>query len=89
MNHSHRKVLHQLFEHPINANIHFNDVETVLGELGAELENRAGDSLGVALNGQKAVFHRAHHAVPKDEVMKLRHFLRNCDVNPERDYPLS
>jgi hypothetical protein len=38
MNHRHRKVLHALFAHPVSANIHANDVEAVLTELGAELE---------------------------------------------------
>lgn len=88
MNHRHRKVLHQLFQHPIAANIHFKDVEAVLGELGAEISNHAGDSIGVALGGHSAVFKRSHPTVPKEEVMQLRHFLQNCDVVPERDYPL-
>ena len=88
MNHRHRKVLHQLFQHPIATNVHFGDVETVLKELGATLENRSGDAFSVALNGHNAVFHRAHHEVPKDEVMKLRHFLDGAGVVPARDYPL-
>ena len=36
MNHRHRKVLHALFAHPVSANIHFRDVESVFKELGGE-----------------------------------------------------
>lgn len=89
MNHRHRKVLHQLFQHPIASNVRFKDVEAVLVELGADLSNHSGDKIGVALNGHSVVFHRAHHEIPKEEIMQIRHFLQNCDVVPERDYPLS
>ena len=87
MNHHHRKILHSLFEHPISANIAFKDVEHVLTELGAELASRSGDRISVALNGRSAVFHRAHHSVPKDEVVSLRHFLNDCGIDPAA-YPL-
>ena len=88
MNHRHRKVLHQLFQHPIAGNVHFKDVEAVLGELGGELSNH-GAGVGVKLNGHSAVFSRPHGDLPADEIMKLRHFLQTCDVDPARDYPLS
>jgi len=50
MNHKHRKVLHALFAHPISANISARSVESVLKELGAEIEQRHGGRLGVRLN---------------------------------------
>jgi len=87
MNHHHRKILHSLFEHPISSNIAFKDVEHVLTELGAEFDSRSGDRVSIALNGHSAVFHRAHHSVPKDEVMDLRHFLKDCGIDPAA-YPL-
>ena len=62
-------------------------VEHLLSELGASMEPRSGDRIGVNLNGRKAVFHRAHHSIPKDEVVSLRHFLRDCGCGPEQ-YPL-
>jgi hypothetical protein len=87
MKHDHRKILHSLFEHPISANISFKDVERVLVDLGAELDTRSGDRVAVSLKGHKAVFHRAHHSMPKDEVVNLRHFLETCGINPA-DYPI-
>lgn len=86
MNHRHRKVLHALFAHPVSANIDFKDVEHVFGELGAEIDNRNGARVGVTLMGKTAVFHRAPHSLPKEEVIQIRHFLEGCGVSPD-DYP--
>lgn len=38
MNHHHRKVLHAIFSHPVNANIDMKEIEHTLEALGAELE---------------------------------------------------
>ncbi len=84
MNHRHRKVLHQLFAHPISANIDFNDVQSVLRELGAELEDRAGARVAVTLKGHTVLFHHANHSVPKEEVQQIRRFLVDCGVAPEQ-----
>ena len=87
MNHRHRKVLHQLFAHPISANIDFTEVEAVLRELGAEIENRSGARVAVTLKGHTVLFHHANHSVPKEEVHQIRRFLIDCGVAPEQ-YPV-
>lgn len=84
MNHRHRKVLHQLFAHPISANIDFNDVQSVLKELGAEVEDRSGARVAVTLKGHTVLFHHANHSVPKEEVQQIRRFLIDCGVAPEQ-----
>lgn len=84
MNHRHRKVLHQLFAHPISANIDFNDVQSVLKELGADVEDRAGARVAVTLKGHTVLFHHANHSVPKEEVQQIRRFLIGCGVAPEQ-----
>ena len=87
MNHHHRKILHALFSHPLSGNIQFREVESVLKELGAELSERSGARVGVALEGHSAVFHRAQHDLPKEEVVRIRDFLTGAGVKPE-DYPV-
>lgn len=87
MNHRHRRVLHALFAHPISGNIDFKEVEGVLMELGAEIDNRSGARVGVSLKGHTAVFHHAQHSLPKEEVAQLRRFLVDCGVAPEQ-YPV-
>lgn len=87
MNHRHRKILHALYAHPVSANIDPKAVESVLTELGAEIDNRHGARIGVKLNNHTAVFHHAQHALPKEEVLQIRRFLDDCGINPG-DYPI-
>lgn len=87
MNHRHRKVLHALFAHPINANIDFKDVEHVLRDLGAEIDNKSGSRIGVTLKGHTAAFRHGNHSLPKEEVIQIRKFLESCGVSPA-DYPV-
>lgn len=87
MNHHHRKVLHSLFDHPLSANIDFKQVESVLEELGATIDNRSGARIGGTLKGHTAAFHHAGHSLSKDEVVQIRKFLETCGVTPA-DYPV-
>ena len=82
MNHKHRKTLHALFAHPISANINFKDVVHVFEGLGAEVENKSGNRIGVSLNGHSVAFSHAHHSLPKEEVVQNRKFLETCGVDP-------
>ncbi|KAB2914322.1 MAG: hypothetical protein F9K29_15115 [Hyphomicrobiaceae bacterium] len=87
MNHRHRKTLHALFAHPVSANIGFKDVVHVFEELGAEVDNKAGNRIGVKFNGHSAAFVHAQHSLPKEEVMQIRKFLEQCGVDPAK-YPV-
>lgn len=87
MNHRHRKILHSLFAHPISANVDYTSVVHVLESLGAEIENKAGNRIGVSLNGHSAAFTHVNHDLPKDEVVQIRKFLETCGINPA-DYPV-
>lgn len=82
MNHRHRKALHALFAHPVSANIHFKDVMHVLEELGAEVDNKSGNRVGVKLNGHAAAFSHAQHSLTKEEVAQIRKFLETCGIDP-------
>ena len=88
MNHRHRKVLHQLFAHPINANLAMRDVDSVLRELGAEINPARSGKTHVVLNGHSANFSHSGHSLPKEEVVQIRKFIETCGIDPERDYPL-
>jgi hypothetical protein len=82
MNHRHRKVLEALFAHPVSANIHMNDVEAVLTDLGAELEHTHHGKLMVRLNGQAYAFPRMNHTLAPDQVRLMRRFLESAGVGP-------
>lgn len=87
MNHRHRKVLHAIFAHPISGNIDFKDVQHVFAQLGAEIENKSGNRIGVTFKGHTVAFTHAHHAVPKEEVIQIRKFLEQCGITAT-DYPV-
>ncbi len=87
MNHHHRVTLHALFAHPISSNIDLRKVVHVFEELGAEVDNRSGNRIGVKLNDRTATFVHAQHSLPKDEVVQIKKFLQSCGVTPEK-YPL-
>src|SRR5215467_13943477 len=69
MNHRHRKTLHALFAHPLSANVDFRKVIHLLEDLGAEVDNKPGNRVGVMLNGRSAAFTHAHRDLPKEEVV--------------------
>jgi len=88
MNHHHRKVLHALFAHPVSSNIAMKDIESVLRELGGEVNSAQSGKLHVALNGHSANFSHAKHSLPKQEVQQVRKFIETCGIDPERDFPI-
>ena len=87
MNHHHRKVLHAIFSHPVNANIDMKEIEHTLEALGAELETKSGSRLGISLNGHKIAVQHVNHSVPKEEVIQIRKFLETGGV-AAADYPV-
>ena len=87
MNHHQRKTLHAVFGHPLAANIDLKDALHLLEALGAEIDNKRGARMAVALQGRTTVLHHSEHSLPKGEVMQLRKFLETCGITPEA-YPL-
>ena len=88
MNHYHRKILHSLFAHPINANISMKDVEHVLSEMGGEISQAKSGKIHVLLNGHSSNFSHHSLSLPKVEVVQMRKFITNCRINPLADYPV-
>ncbi len=85
MNHKHRAVLESIFAHPTSGNIDYKEVVHVLEALGAEIENKSGNRIGVTLNGHTVAFTHAHHDLPKEEVMQIKKFLTTCGVTPDAE----
>lgn len=88
MNHKHRKALHALFAHPVSANIASRTVESVLKELGGEIEQRHGGRWGVRLNNHFAEFSHGGHSLAPAQVQQMRKFIADAGIDPERDFPL-
>ncbi len=76
-------LLHSLFQDPINANIHWREIVSLLHHLGATVEPSHGARFHVELNKVVGVLHHPHQGgvCSKQEIKHLREFLLNAGIN--------
>lgn len=81
----HRKTLEAIFAEPVRSNIVWNDIESMLIALGAEVSEGRGSRVRIALKGVRAVFHRPHprKETVKGAVVSMRRFLTEAGVKPD------
>ncbi|MCA9411919.1 MAG: type II toxin-antitoxin system HicA family toxin [Candidatus Omnitrophica bacterium] len=79
-----RKTLERIFSRPVNANIKWHDIESLLVDLGAEITEREGSRVGVRLFGERRVFHRPHPKPDTDKgaVSAIREWLKDNGITP-------
>jgi hypothetical protein len=84
MKRKHQKILELLFSHPISANIRWSEIEALLLELDAQIEEREGSRVLIRLFGERRVFHRPHPSPMTDKgaVASLRDWLNDNGVSP-------
>lgn len=84
MKRKHLKTLQLIFSRPVSANVRWVDIEALLLELGARLEEREGSRVLVRLFGERRVFHRPHPSPMTDKgaLASLRDWLDNNGVKP-------
>jgi hypothetical protein len=73
-----------VFADPVQSGIRWSDLESLLRHPGAEITERNGSRVRVALNGVRAVFHRPHPRKETDNgaVRSVRRFLIEAGVKP-------
>lgn len=84
MNNRQRKTLSAIFTDPINGNIEWRRIETLLVALDCQVFEGSGSRVTFILNGQRADFHRPH---PSKEALRyrvkdVREFLQRAGVTP-------
>lgn len=84
MNSKHRKTLEELFTNPVNGNLPWGRIESLLIALGCRVIEGNGSSITVEKNGVRAYFHRPH---PQKEALRYRvrdarEFLGKIGVQP-------
>ena len=67
MRRKHRRTLAAIFETPTRSGIRWEDIESLLVALGAEIEERSGSRILVRLHGFRTHVHRPH---PRPEASK-------------------
>lgn len=82
MKRSHLRTLALIFQHPISANIAWNDIESLFRALGADVSEREGSRVAVVLFGEVRVFHRPHPSPHTDKgaVASVRRWLEQHGV---------
>ncbi len=82
MNSKHQKILLEIFKNPVQSNIIWNDIESLLLALGADITEGNGSRIRIILNGERAVFHRPHPQKETDKgaIKSMRRFLENAGV---------
>jgi hypothetical protein len=82
MNAAHRKTLAAIFAEPVKSGVRWRDIEALFAALGAEIEEKRGSRVGVALNGVDAVFHRPHPQPETDKgaLKSVRRFLIEAGI---------
>jgi len=83
MKRKHLKTLELIFSRPASAK-RWSEVEALLLELGARIEEREGSRVLIRLFGERRVFHRPHPLPMTDKgaVASLRDWLNDNGVKP-------
>jgi len=84
MKQKHLKTLKLIFSRPVSANVRWPEVEALLLELGAKIEEREGSRVLIRLFGRRRVFHRPHPSPMTDKgaIASLREWLNDNGVKP-------
>lgn len=85
LNSRHRRTLQSVFAEPVDGNIDWSRIETLLRALGCNVLEGAGSSITVEMSGVRAHFHRPHpgRAALRYRVKDTREFLRRIGVEPQ------
>ena len=82
MNKKNQKTLDLIFKDPVQSNIKWKDIESLILSLNGEISEGSGSRVRIKLNGVRAVFHRPHPEPTTDKgaVKSMRRFLENAGV---------
>ena len=72
----------EIFKNPVQSDIEWQEIESLLKSLGANISEGNGSRVRIELNGQRAVFHRPHRekVTDKGAIKSMRRFLDNAGV---------
>ena len=84
MNNKQRNTLSAIFTDPINGNIEWRRIESLLVALDCQVIEGSGSRVTFILNNQRADFHRPH---PEKEALRyrvkdVREFLQRAGITP-------
>jgi hypothetical protein len=80
----HLGLLKAIFQEPVNANVHWREIEALLHHLGAKIEASHGARFRVQLNQMEFILHHPHHSneFSKHDIKQLREHLTQAGISP-------
>lgn len=84
MNSKHRKTLLAIFTDPVNGNMEWREIESLLVAIGCRVLEGNGSTVTFEKNGLRATFHRPHpdRAALRYRVKDARNFLTELRLKP-------
>lgn len=85
MSQKHVHLLREIFHDPVNTNIHWREIESLLKHLGADVESLSGARIRVKLGTAEGILHRPHHGgntLDRNSVQHLRELLARGGATP-------
>ena len=83
MSHKHLHTLESIFHDPLPHNLQWREVESLLNNLGAQIDPSHGARFKVLLNGHEFILHHPHHGneLARQDVKHLREYLTAAGVS--------
>jgi len=84
VNTTHRKTLERLLTEPVNGNIEWTRIESMLKAAGCRIVEGAGSSVTLESSGRKMTLHRPHPGKEalRYRVVAVREFLEKTGIKP-------
>ncbi len=84
MNKKHQHKLEAIFKYPVQSNVVWKDIESLMRHLNTKITEGDGSRVRFVLNGVRATFHRPHPKKETDKgaLVSVRRFLENAGVKP-------
>lgn len=84
MNRKYRKTLTAIFTDPVNGNMEWREIESLLVAIGCRVLEGSGSTVTFEKDGLRATFHRPHpdKAALRYRVKDARNFLTELKVKP-------
>ena len=84
VNGTHRKTLEKLLADPVNGNIEWARIESLLRSAGCKVIEGAGSSVTFEFNGRKMTLHRPHPGKEalRYRVLGVREFIERMGIKP-------
>ncbi len=87
MSHKHIIIIQKVFAHPIASNINWQKLKHTLEHFGADISIAKNNRVHIVIADKSLILglpHHGHDLADKSEVIKLRHFLEEVGLTPDK-----